>query len=50
MIWDYYLFLSGMKTFLADEMAISDNKTGLDKICWEACCYLLSVGSVFWEL
>lgn len=30
---DNYLFLSGMKTFLADEMAITDNKTGLGKIC-----------------
>lgn len=49
--WDYYLFYSGIETFLADKMAISYNETGLDKICQEACCeHKLSVDNSFWEL
>lgn len=32
MVWKYDLYYSDIKTFLADKMAISDNKAGLDKM------------------
>lgn len=37
MIGNYDLFYSDIKTFLADKMAISDNKTVLDKMCLKSC-------------